>query len=391
MSAVAAAAPVTFAVCSTASIAKDKAIPALLAVAGARLTAVSSRSKDRAQAFADAQAPGAGVKGMTHEEVLVEADADVLYIPLPSGVRNAFMCKALESGKHVYSEKPHSGTVAEFKQVLDLAAARGRQWMDGTMWYHSVRTKSMEEALQKLGPVRRVSASFTWGNGLVDQAWIDGGNGRTDPTREPFGMLGDSGHYPISSVAWAFGWELPVKVQACHYKLNNVGAVITCEAFLWFKDGGRAVIDTTCEGPHRSQFEVMCEMGVLKVDDLVGGQGRSGNFAAYESPFVGSSTYVVGDHMGKDTTVEVEACDHENCLVQGFVESVQQIRAGKPPNPEWSRRALVTHTIMCAIFESCMQEGAPVELIAGGSFRIGGETFPDVPTRDWWAAAAAER
>ena len=156
MSAVSAAAPVTFAVCSTATIAKDKTIPALLAVAGARLTAVSSRNKDRAQAFADAQAPGAGVKGMTHEQVLVEADVEVCYIPLPSGIRNAFMCKALEGGKHVYSEKPHSGTVAEFKHVLDLAAACGRQWMDGTMWYHSIRTKAMEEALQKLGPVRRV-------------------------------------------------------------------------------------------------------------------------------------------------------------------------------------------------------------------------------------------
>ncbi|CAK0903183.1 unnamed protein product [Prorocentrum cordatum] len=309
---------------------------------------------------------------MTHDEVLAEAGAEVLYIPLPSGVRNAFMRRALEAGKHVYSEKPHSGTVAEFRQVLDLAAARGRQWMDGTMWYHSVRTRAMEEALAKLGPVRRVAASFTWGNGLVDQAWIDGGNGRTDPAREPFGMLGDSGHYPISAVAWAFAWELPVRAQALHCKRNKVGAVITCEAFLWFKDGGRAVIDTTCEGPHRSQFEVMCDRGVLKVDDLVGGQGRSGNFSAYEGPFVGSTRFVLGDHMGKDTVVEVEACDHENRLVQEFVESVR-------------------HTIMCAIFESCMREGAAVELTAEGAFRIGGETFPDLPTRNWWEAATPEQ
>jgi len=282
-------------------------------VPGAALTAVSSRGRERAQAFADAEAPGAGVRGMTHDEVLAEAGAEVLYIPLPSGVRNAFMRRALEAGKHVYSEKPHSGTVAEFRQVLDLAAARGRQWMDGTMWYHSVRTRAMEEALAKLGPVRRVAASFTWGNGLVDQAWIDGGNGRTDPAREPFGMLGDSGHYPISAVAWAFAWELPVRAQALHCKRNKVGAVITCEAFLWFKDGGRAVIDTTCEGPHRSQFEVMCDRGVLKVDDLVGGQGRSGNFSAYEGPFVGSTRFVLGDHMGKSSrsrraTTRIASC-----------------------------------------------------------------------------------
>ena len=136
--------------------------------------------------------------------------------------------------------------------------------MDGTMWYHSHRTKAMEERLKTMGKVHRVSASFSWGNGLVDQAWIDGGNGRTDPTREPFGFLGDSGHYPISAVLWAFGWTLPVKVQALHTKRNKIGAIITCEAFLWFSNGGRAIIDCSCENPHRSQFEIVCDKGVLK-------------------------------------------------------------------------------------------------------------------------------
>jgi len=51
--------------------------------------------------------------------------------------------------------------------------------------------------------VKRVSASFTWGGGgLVDEAWVEGGNGRTDPNQQPMGMLGDSGHYPISAYVY---------------------------------------------------------------------------------------------------------------------------------------------------------------------------------------------
>lgn len=44
-----------------------------------------------------------------------------------------FILKALESNKHVFSEKPHGGTVCELKSVLDLAKEKNLQWIDGTM------------------------------------------------------------------------------------------------------------------------------------------------------------------------------------------------------------------------------------------------------------------
>lgn len=373
---------IRFGIASTAEIAKNKVIPALKAVDSVTLVGVSSRSKEKAREFVEKH--DAGRVMAPHEVMVSSKDVDAVYVPMPSRVRNAYMKRLLLSGKHVYSEKPHGGTVADLKSVLDLAKDKNLQWMDGTMWYHSTRTKVMTKRLRELGRVHRVSASFSWGNGLVDQEWIDGGNGRTDPSRERMGMLGDSGHYPISAVGWAFDWELPLKVQAMHTKKNKLGAIVTCEAFLWFKNGGRAIIDTSCENPHRSQFEIVCEKGVLKVDDLVGGQGRSGNFAAYESPFVGSSSFVVGDQLGKDVVVKCSPCDHVNLLVSEFARSVQHIQSGGRPNPEWSRRALCTHTIMCSIFESAMRDGAIVELHNGGtSYVIGGKTYADIPTKEW--------
>lgn len=392
--------PVAFAVVSTAEIAENKVIPGLLAVKSTILAGVSSRNKDRAQAFVDKTCQGcSGITGMTHDEIFSSSPntIDAVYVPLPSRVRHEFLAKSLENGKHVYSEKPHGGTINEFKTLLDLAAAKNLQWIDGTMWYHSNRTKAMEDLLFKaksLGKVRRVSASFTWGGGgLVDEKWKEGGNGRTDPKRELMGMLGDSGHYPVSAAAWAFGWELPTKVQATYTKRNLLGAIVEIEAFLWFSDGGRAVVDASCELPHRSLFEVVCEKGVIKVDDLVGGQGRTGNFAAYEGPFVGSSSFVVGNHLGKDTVVSVEACDHVQSLIQEFSASVQRIRDhGGKSNPEWSKRSLCTHTILCAIFESAMRDGMQIKLVTSQSktsYVIEGESFGDLPTKDWNGVDAA--
>ena len=113
-----------------------------------------------------------------------------------------------------------------------------------------------------------------------------------------------------------------------HVTLNKVDTIVQCAGTLWFPGNRSAVFDCGCTSPHRSQYEIVCEKGTLKVDDLVGGQQRTGNFAAYEVPFVGSAEYIQGDVMGKDQVVQVEACDHVHllhsvCSGPGSCRSVQ--------------------------------------------------------------------
>jgi len=51
-----------------------------------------------------------------------------------------------------------------------------------------MRTKEIEEKLRRkdLGEVLRVSASFTFK--APDEEWLQGGNGRTDKSREPMAV-----------------------------------------------------------------------------------------------------------------------------------------------------------------------------------------------------------
>ena len=351
---------VTFAIAGTADIAKNKFIPAVKDSPGiAKLVGVASRDKTRAAAYCKEHDAG---EGMTYDE-LFASDVDAVYVAISSGVRNDTISKCIGAGKHVYSEKPFGGSVEELKGLIDSCYAAGLQWMDGTMWYHSARTKAIEERMKDLGKVTRVSAAFSWGPGLgLDDAWINGGNGRTDKTREPHGMLGDSGWYPVSAILWAFGWKLPSRVQVLHSKKNRVDTIIECDAFLWFPCGGVAVMDTSCERCHRSQYEIVTDNGMIKVDDLVGGQGRSGLFSAYENPYVGSGSYVFGDTLGKDEVIEVESCDHEKRLIEEFARNVAAIKQGAKPDTEWGKRSLATHTVLCALFESAEKNGAVVEL-----------------------------
>eukprot|EP00929_Paragymnodinium_shiwhaense_P102300 TRINITY_DN654_c0_g1_i1.p1 TRINITY_DN654_c0_g1~~TRINITY_DN654_c0_g1_i1.p1 ORF type:complete len:361 (+),score=80.92 TRINITY_DN654_c0_g1_i1:71-1153(+) len=354
---------VAFAICGTADIAKNKFIPAVKDSEGVKLIGVASRDKAKADAYCKEHDAG---EGLTYDELCGERGkgVDAVYVAISSGVRNDKIAECIKAGKHIYSEKPFGGSVEELKGLIDSCHAAGLQWMDGTMWYHSNRTKAMEAKLKELGATKRVSAAFTWGPGLgLDDAWINGGNGRTDKTREPHGMLGDSGHYPVSAILLAFGWQLPSKVQVLHCKKNRVDTIIECDAFLWFPCGGVAIMDTSCERCHRSQFEVICEKGVVKIDDLVGGQGRSGLFSAYENPYVGSGSYILGDELGKDTVVDVEPCDHEKKLIEAFAQRVRAIKSeGAAPDPDWGKRSLATHKVLCALFESAEKSGAVVEL-----------------------------
>ena len=183
-----------------------------------------------------------------------------------------------------------------------------------------------------------------------------------------------------------FGWKLPSKIRTTYVKFNAICAIIECEAVLSFEDSGRAVIDTSCLLPHRSQFEVVCEKGVVKVDDLVGGQGRSGNFGAYEGPDLlvqlPSQLVIIWAKMKSYKWNHV----YIN-LVEEFSKCVQSIKEGGRANPEWSKRSLITHTVMCAIFESAMRAGIDVEIKSEDcnptKFVIEGETVNDISTMKW--------
>ena len=119
---------------STAAIV-GKVLPGLKH--GMTVVGVASRDRKRAEDFCRQNDCG---EGMLYDEMLERSDVDVLYIPLPTGLRNEMILKAIEKGKHIYSEKPMGGTVQELSGLIKACKSKGLQWMDGTMWYHSLRT-----------------------------------------------------------------------------------------------------------------------------------------------------------------------------------------------------------------------------------------------------------
>jgi predicted dehydrogenase len=332
----------------TAEIA-TKVVAGMHDAENAEVAAVASRSLDRAEVWAKEnnvpQAFG------SYEELLADKSIDAVYLPVPTALRNEWIKKAARAGKHVYAEKPLADGIEE---AIEVCQQNGVQFMDGTMWLHSTRTHDIEKRIANgdIGGIRRVTSAFTFK--APSKEWYEGGNGRTDKSREPMGCLGDQGWYPINAILWSFGYELPEKVQMTSVSKNSIDTIVACGGTLWFSGGRMATFDAGCELAHRSQLETVGDAGLIRIDDLVGGQGRSGNFAAYGERFTGSSRYILGDAEGKDTEQVAEPCDH----VVKLVEKFSNIILTGELEAQWPTRSLACHRVMSALFESAESGGS---------------------------------
>jgi hypothetical protein len=104
---------------------------------------VGSRDAAKAKAFCEEHAalPKAGGMGigMTYGELLARDDLDALYCPLPTGLRNEWISKAIEAGKHIYSEKPMVGTPAcgAIPSIITARMSTNHTDIVASSWLHA--------------------------------------------------------------------------------------------------------------------------------------------------------------------------------------------------------------------------------------------------------------
>ncbi|MBI5625520.1 MAG: Gfo/Idh/MocA family oxidoreductase [Elusimicrobia bacterium] len=138
-----------------------RAIPALLDVPELELTAVASRSREKAEKFAAAFG-GEAVTG--YERLLERGDVDAVYAPLPAALHEEWALRSLEAGKHVFVEKPFAVSLASAKRVVEAARARGRLLMEDFAFVRHPRTAAALESAGRgdVGELRVLRASFAF-------------------------------------------------------------------------------------------------------------------------------------------------------------------------------------------------------------------------------------
>ena len=242
---------VRWGVLGCAAFARSTAIPAMQRGINVELTGIASRSKEKADAFADEF--GFARSYGSYEDLLADPDIEAVYNPLPNGMHAEWTMKAAEAGKHSLVEKPFATSLADAELVSDTVKRRGVKVMEAFMWrFHPMHLRVRHLIRDgKIGPVRFVRTAFTF---TIQRA----ANVRLDKGLAGGGLM-DVGCYCVSEARFLFDAE-PVRVFArADYDEEYRVDMLAC-GVLEFPNG-RATFDTGFELPFRCDYEVVGSKG----------------------------------------------------------------------------------------------------------------------------------
>lgn len=137
---------------------------------GLNVVAICDRHPDRGQARRDAYFPDARVETDT-SVILADPTIQVVDITLHTQARVPLIKRALESGKHVLSQKPFVADLAAGRALADLADSRGLILAVNQNGRWAPYMSYMREAVRAglIGEVISVHAALQW-----DHSWIAG-------------------------------------------------------------------------------------------------------------------------------------------------------------------------------------------------------------------------
>ncbi|MGB7784631.1 MAG: Gfo/Idh/MocA family oxidoreductase, partial [Salinimicrobium sp.] len=171
----------------------------------AQLYAVASRTLERAEAFAEET--GAAKAFGSYEEMLMDAEVDVVYIATPHVFHKEHTLLSLKHGKPVLCEKPFAINRAQVKEMISNAKEK-RVFLMEAMWTpflpHIIYLREVLSS-GKYGKVKRLTADFGFA-AAFDK------NGRLFKKSLGGGSLLDIGIYPIFLALHTLG--KPEKISA---------------------------------------------------------------------------------------------------------------------------------------------------------------------------------
>jgi predicted dehydrogenase len=234
-----------------AAFARSTAIPAMKLAESVELVGIASRSKEKAEAFA--QEFGFTRTYGSYEEMLADPEIEAVYNPLPNGMHPEWTIKAAEAGKHSLTEKPFAANVDEALQVHAAVQKQGVYVMEAFMWRFHPMHRRARQLLRDgaIGTVQLVRSAFTFT--IARQT-----NVRLDAQLAGGGLM-DVGCYCLSAARFLLDAE-PVRVYAtADYDPEYHVDMLAC-GVLEFPNA-RALFDAGFTLPFRCDYEVIGSRG----------------------------------------------------------------------------------------------------------------------------------
>jgi len=261
--------------------ARTTQIPGFRDCMGAKVIAIASRNRDRAEAIA--QEFGIEHVAANWQELVTHRDVELVSVVTPPSTHMEITLAALEQGKAVLCEKPMALNAGEAARMVEKAKAAGvLALVDHELRFLNSR-RVMHGMLQSgaIGSVRHCNYVFRSDyRGVADRAW----DWWSDESMGG-GALGAIGSHVVDSFRWMLSSEVTkvFGMLTTHIKQrrdkNNGGmrAVTTDdEAKLLFKFGdgphaenatGAASISVVESGKYENRLEIYGTKGALMVEE----------------------------------------------------------------------------------------------------------------------------
>lgn len=322
----------------------------------ATCVAVASRDKAKAEAFAKANCPSASPYG-SYDELLEDERVQVVYIPLPTGMRTEWVLKCAAKRKHVLCEKPVAPTIREVDLMLEACRAAGVQFMDNTMLAHNERTESLCKVLQDqqlFGDPIHVNSTFSVPRAF-QEVWMKN-NIRVKQALEPQGCLGDLGWYCVRVSVLAFGGEDPEAVSCNFLEETSEGVPVHAAATLRFSGGRTAIFHCGYRLAFRQWVEVAGDKCTLWMDDMViPSRADVWDYKIYQGSAGPKALTFPQERL---RTEEFRGTQQHTALVQNMSAIVASGRLEE----QWPRVSRQIQVLICALMMSARQNGSWVTL-----------------------------
>jgi D-xylose 1-dehydrogenase (NADP+, D-xylono-1,5-lactone-forming) len=327
-----------------AGVAATVIVPGIRLSRNGTVSAVASRNKEKARAFADKF--GIPVSYGSYEDLLSDPAIEAVYIPLPNSMHKEWTIRAAESGKHVLCEKPLASNAPEALEMVEACAKNNVRLMEAfahRFHPHNVLAKQLIEEGRIGRPLgyTGVHSSPPPASGNIRLSKELGG-----------GVLEDKGCYCVNTARFIFGME-PLSVFAT-VQLGETGVDERVTALLEFPNQAKAFFDTSfllTDGTYQQGYEVLGETGRIVVPF---------GFTQVETYRRGEiiDTWVyVTDKSNRVEKIDLKGIHQWQLQVEYFADRILNHQPVSFPGED----GLMNMRVMDAIYQSS-REGRPVSV-----------------------------
>ncbi len=294
---------------STAAIAVESVIPAILKSRYCDVSAIASRNIDKAKNVADRfKIPK---YYSSYDELLQSKEVEVVYIPLPNHLHVPWAIKALEAGKHVLVEKPIGLSSQEAQKLLDESLKYPKlKIMEAFMYRHHPQWIKAKELVEggEIGKLKTIQSSFSF--------YDDNPSSIVNIKEYGGGSLMDIGCYPISLSRFIFNSEPEKVFGSIEYHPNfKVDSVAT--AILKFKEGTSSFFSSV-QLQEKQQAQIFGTKGMIE-------------FKLPFNPVADETSKILLHQNNNVKEIIIESCDQYT--IQADLFSLSIINNTKVPTP----------------------------------------------------------